>query len=112
MKKRVHLFLFAALAIIFFSKCNDQSTQSQDSKTDSAGVTKGWKIGVQMWTFNHFSFVTALDKVDSAGTKFIEAFAGQDLGGGMKGGFGPDMSAEDKAKLKQILQSKGISIVA
>jgi sugar phosphate isomerase/epimerase len=106
MKNQASLLSLSFFAILFFSQCNNES------KKDSSDITQNWKIGVQMWTFNHFSFVTALDKVDSAGAKFIEAFPGQDLGGGMKGGFGPDMSAEDKAKLKQILQSKGISIVA
>ena len=113
MKKQAQLFLFVAATIFFFTKCNDQSQQqTTESKTDSTDVTKNWKIGVQMWTFNHFPFVTALDKVDSAGAKYIEAFPGQKLGDGMKGSFGIDMSDSDKAKLKQILQTKGISIVA
>jgi sugar phosphate isomerase/epimerase len=113
MKKQAQLFLLLAFAIIFFTKCSDQpSQQTTDAKTDSTDVTKNWKIGVQMWTFNQFPFVTALDKVDSAGAKYIEAFPGQKLGGGMKGSFGIDMSDSDKAKLKQILQTKGISIVA
>jgi sugar phosphate isomerase/epimerase len=113
--KKVSLFLFAALTIIFFSKCSDQSssqTQTTEAKPDSTDVTKNWKIGVQMWTFMHFSFVTALDKVDSAGAKYIEAFPGQKLGGDMKGSFGVDMTADEKAKIKQLLQAKGISIVA
>jgi sugar phosphate isomerase/epimerase len=113
MKKQAQLFLLLAFTIIFFTKCNDQaSQQTTDVKTDSTDVTKNWKIGVQMWTFNQFPFVTALDKVDSAGAKYIEAFPGQKLGGGMKGEFGIDMSDSVKTKLKQILQTKGISIVA
>jgi sugar phosphate isomerase/epimerase len=53
-----------------------------------------------------------LNKVDSAGVKNIEAYFGQELGGGMKGGFGTEMSADTRAKLKALLQSKGIQIVA
>jgi sugar phosphate isomerase/epimerase len=59
-----------------------------------------------------FTFSEALDKVDSAGVKHIEAFWGQPLGGGMKDSFGIRMSDESKSKLKQMLQSKGINIVA
>jgi sugar phosphate isomerase/epimerase len=59
-----------------------------------------------------FSFAEALDKVDSAGVKYIEAFWGQPLGEGMKDSFGIRMSADSRAKLKQLLQTKGISIVA
>src|ERR1700689_3139553 len=102
MKKQAQLFLLVALTIFFFTKCNDQSQQqTSDSKTDSTDVTQNWKIGVQMWTFMRFPFVTALDKVDSAGAKYIEAFPGQELGGGMKGSFGIEMSADDRAKVKQ-----------
>ncbi|HTS44825.1 MAG TPA: sugar phosphate isomerase/epimerase [Puia sp.] len=78
----------------------------------NSGGPKDWKIGVQMWTFRMFSFAEALDKVDSAGVKYIEAFFGQKLGDGMKGSFGSNMSAEDRATLKGLLKSKGIHIVA
>ena len=103
-------FLFT---ILFFSQCNDQpKQQAEEPKKDSIDVTKSWKIGIQMWTFRKFSFAEALDKVDSAGIKNIEAFFGQPLGAGLKDSFGLRMSDESRAKLKQMLQSKGISIVA
>lgn len=78
----------------------------------STGSTANFKLGVQMWTFRMFSVADALNKVDSAGIKSIEAFFGQKLGGGMTGNFGPEMNAATRAKLKELLQSKGISIVA
>lgn len=59
-----------------------------------------------------FDFFTAIGKVDSCGIKYVEAFSDQKLGGGMPGNFGPDMTAEQKAKVKELLQSKGIQIVA
>jgi len=88
------------------------STATTADSSASSGSTAGFKIGAQMWTFRLFSFADALAKVDSAGIKSIEAFHGQKLGGGMKGEFGINMSADDRTKLKQLLQSKGISIVA
>ena len=108
------------LTILFFTQCNNQPKQeaeetakAEETKKDSAAdVTKNWKIGVQLWTFSKFPFVTAIAKADSAGVKFVEAFPGQPLGGGMKGGFDPNMPDSIKAKVKQLLQSKGISIVA
>jgi sugar phosphate isomerase/epimerase len=99
MKKLIQFLCVVLLSLSVFS------LKSQD-------VTKDWKIGVQMWTFRMFSFTDALDKVDSAGVKYIEAFFGQSLGGGMTGNFGSDMSAENRTKLKAILQSKGIHMVA
>ena len=118
MKKLPCIFLCFIL-IFTTTKCNNTSTET-DSNTDSTIVkvddtvsaTAGWKIGIQMWTFRMFPFAEALDKVDSAGVKYIEAFWGQSLGGGMKDSFGIRMSDESKAKLKQLLQSKGISVVA
>ena len=87
-------------------------TTSTDTTVASTGSTAGFKIGVQMWTFRVFTFTQALDKVDSAGIKNIEAFWGQKLGGDMPGEFGADMSADTRTKLKKLLQDKGISIVA
>jgi sugar phosphate isomerase/epimerase len=96
-----------------FSSCHDQPKEASEAPAgDSSVVTRDWKIGVQMWTFHYVPFVKALEKADSAGVKFIEAFPGQPLGGDMKDSFGIRMSAASKAEIRQILQSKGIQIVA
>ena len=93
------------------SSSNTDTTAVEDTATTS-GSTAGFKLGVQMWTFKEFTFTEALDKVDSAGIKNIEAFWGQKLGGDMNGKFGIDMDAATKDKLKKLLQDKGIQIVA
>ena len=79
------------------------------SFTDS---TKDWKLGVQLWTFSKYDFVTAISKVDSAGVKYVEAYSHQHLGGGMAGDFGPGMTADEKKQVKDLLKSKHIHIVA
>ena len=122
--KRLALILPALFLFIVFS-CNNSggSSSNADSaavkpdssavKTDSSsGSTSGFKLGVQMWTFRFFSFTDALNKVDSAGIKNIEAFFGQKLGGGMEGSYGTEMSAPTRDKLKQLLQKKNIHLVA
>ncbi|MEO8412592.1 MAG: sugar phosphate isomerase/epimerase [Ginsengibacter sp.] len=118
MKKIAFTFL-SCICIMTLTQCNNSTSNTEtttDSTTtsamDASDVTANWKIGVQMWTFRMFTFAEALDKVDSAGVKNIEAFWGQPLGAGMKDSFGIRMSDDSKAKLKQMLQSKGISIVA
>jgi sugar phosphate isomerase/epimerase len=118
MKKIAFTFL-GIICIIALSQCNTTTTKTATSTNstattnpDTGNVTANWKIGVQMWTFRMFTFAEALDKVDSAGVKYIEAFWGQPLGAGMKDSFGIRMSEESRAKLKQLLQKKGISIVA
>lgn len=107
------------VCIVAFSECNSGNSSKSTStdsttktSTDTFNVAANWKIGVQMWTFRVFTFAEALDKVDSAGVKYIEAFWGQPLGAGLKDSFGIRMSDASKAKVKQLLQSKGISIVA
>ena len=118
--KKIALSLTALLCMILLTQCNSTGSKTDSATTDSTAmkasdstdVTSNWKLGVQMWTFRMFTFADALDKVDSAGVKYIEAIWGQPLGAGMKDSFGIKMSDESKAKLKQLLQQKGISIVA
>lgn len=117
--KKIAYFFVACICIIALTRCNSSNSKTESStdstatnSTDTSNVTENWKIGVQMWTFRMFTFAEALDKVDSAGVKNIEAFWGQPLGAGMKDSFGIRMSDDSKAKLKQLLQQKGINIVA
>ena len=117
--KKIAFACLSLICIIALTQCNnpDTKTDATADTTASQGtantdVASNWKIGVQMWTFRMFPFIEALDKVDSAGAKNIEAFWGQPLGEGMKDSFGIRMSADSRAKLKEILQKKGIKIVA
>ena len=121
MKKRSYVCLTCLSAILILSLYGCGGPQSAGSAKDStattgdsssASVTKDWKIGVQLWTFHYVPFVQAIEKADSAGIKYLEAYPGQPLGGDMKDSFGIRMSAESKVKIKQLLQSKGIQIVA
>lgn len=111
------LFLTAAttlLVALSLVKCNDQPKEKEPvvATVDSAKVTDNWKLGVQLWTFHKFPFRTAIEKADSAGIKFIEAFSGQPLAENSKEVFGYKMSAESRVAIKQFLQSKGITLVA
>lgn len=118
--KRLAFLSLSALCMLAVSCGSNQSTSTTTDSTSTttsadttdSGSTAGFNIGIQMWTFRMFSFTDALNKVDSAGVKKIEAFFGQKLGGDLKGEFGTAMSADTRAKLKQLLQSKGIQIVA
>ena len=116
--KKLTVSLLCLSALMMLASCGSQqgSGETQDSTTkkndSTASVAKDWKIGVQLWTFHYVSFDTALAKADSAGVKYLEAFPGQPLGAGMKGKVGPDMTPEEKAKVKQLLQSHGLTIVA
>jgi sugar phosphate isomerase/epimerase len=70
-------------------------------------------VGVQLWTFHNFDFLTAIAKADSAGAKFIEAFPGQKIGGTFKDAkFDHTLSAEGRTKIKELLASKGMTLMA
>lgn len=119
MKKIACAFL-GLICMLALTRCNSNNSQSNNvadststaPSTDTSNVTANWKLGVQMWTFRMFTFAQALDKVDSCGIKYIEAFWGQPLGDGLKDSFGIRMSDASKAKIKQLMQDKGISMVA
>jgi sugar phosphate isomerase/epimerase len=85
---------------------------SKTSFSQPTNVTDEWKIGIQTWTFRMFTLEQALNKADSAGVKYIEAFWGQPLGGGLADSFGSRMSAASRSQLKTWLKKKGISITA
>jgi len=120
MKKLTFGCLLGLSAAIVLAGCGgngggEAKSDSTATKSDSsaAAVTKDWKIGVQLWTFHEAGpFVTSIAKTDSAGVKYVEAYPGQPLGGDMKDTFGIRMSPESRSKIKQLLQSKGIQIVA
>ena len=62
--------------------------------------SKDWKLAVQMWTFNKFSFLEGIDKADSCGFKYIEAFPGQKIGGHFKGEIGIGMDQTERKQLR------------
>jgi len=108
----------AAAALIGVSCNNNETAKKSDAdsaivKADSAPkVTDNWKLGVQLWTFRMFTITEALQKADSCGIKYVEAFWGQALGGETKDTFGIRMTQAGRDKLKELLKSHNIQMVA
>jgi len=114
---------FAGAAIILslslFMACGNNApatsvtTDSVSAKADSTPrATDDWKLGVQLWTFRMFTITEALQKVDSCGIKYVEAFWGQALGGETKDTFGIRMTQSGRDKLKDLLKSHNMQMVA
>jgi len=102
--KTMAIFFFAA----FFS-ANQNIIQAQTNPESSLG----WELGVQTWSFNRFTLAEALDKVDSLGVKYIQAYPGQKIGGGIEGSF--DYKNIDKATQSQVLdllKRKGVELIS
>lgn len=72
----------------------------------------GWKLGSQAYTFRLFSFFDAIDKIDSCGMRYVEAFPGQNIGGGMEGKMDYHMDAAKRNQILQRLKEKGVTMVS
>jgi len=70
-----------------------------------------WKLGIQSYTFHHFTLTESIIKASSAEIKYMEAFHGQDLGNGLEG----KMFTADKTtqqKLLDFAKSKNVKIIS
>ena len=110
-----------ALPIILFSACNtatvtsdqkaadqevaDQKVVDQDPETEL-----GWKLGSQAYTFRMYSFFEAIDKIDSCGLKYVEAYPGQNIGGGIEGKMHFSMDEATRKLVQQKLNEKGVKL--
>jgi sugar phosphate isomerase/epimerase len=114
MKNKFSPFPFIAMLALFFACSNQpaEKTAGTASTGDSTAAAPDWKLGAQMWTFRMFSQAEALEKADSAGIRYIEAYLGQVLEKGGKDTFGINLSDSGRQKLKSLLQKHNIQIVA
>ena len=95
------LIFFLVLNICLFGVVNNLLAQNPEAKL-------GWKLGAQAYTFNRFTFFEAIDKIDSCGLKYVEAYPGQTIGGGIEGKMDYHMDAAKRTKILQRLKEKGI----
>lgn len=72
----------------------------------------GWKLGSQSYTFRLFTFAEALKKIDSCGLKYVEAFPGQTIGGGIEGKMDFKMDAAKRQEVKNLLKKSGVTMTA
>lgn len=72
----------------------------------------GWELGSQAYTFNRFTFLEALDKIDSCGLKYVEGFPGQTIGGDIEGKMDYKMEPAKREQILKKLKDKGIKMVA
>jgi len=108
MKKTIYLLL---LLSIFFASCNNNNQQSANGANDSTSTVdpaKDWKFGVALWTFHTVNFPQSLDKVDSAGLKYIEPNTFHSAGPELKDSMIMQLSPAGIEKLKSLIAQKGL----
>lgn len=72
----------------------------------------GWQLGAQAWSFNKFTFSEALDKINACGLKYVEAFPGQKIGGGIEGNMDFTMDKATQKKVLKMLKKHGVKLVS
>jgi sugar phosphate isomerase/epimerase len=96
----------------FFTACNNQATNTTNTADSLSASTvdpaKDWKFGVALWTFHTVDFPHSLDKVDSAGLKYIEPNTFHKAGAELKDSIIGKLSPAGIEKLKSMIAQKGL----
>jgi len=93
-----------ALLLIVFCMCVLPKAYADSSES--------WRLSMQAYTFNRFTFYEAVDKVKQLGLKYIEAYPGQRLSKEKPGvRFDHNMSSEIKKEVLQKLSEAGVKLV-
>jgi L-ribulose-5-phosphate 3-epimerase len=92
--------------------CNFSSFgQSGDGrKKGTVDPKRDWKLGVAMYTFHTVSFPAALDRVDSAGVRYIEGMTFHKSGHELKDTLISKLSPSGLARLRKLVNDKGIKM--
>ena len=69
-------------------------------------------LGLQAWTFRNLTLVETLDQAHELGIHYLQAYSGQDLGGGLTGKFSHTMDAATLAKVLALAKAKDVTITS
>lgn len=106
-----HLFTLFLCIGISIAACNDEAKTNNDSATAVSTVdpAKDWKLGAALWTFHTVNFPESLNKVDSAGLKYIEPNTFHSAGPDLKDSMILQLSPAGIEKLKSMIAAKGLT---
>lgn len=105
-KMRNMLPLLAIGLLVIISGCS--SSKRVAEKTAFPEEALGWKLGAQAYTFKKFTFTEAIEKIASCDLRYVEAYPGQEIGGGITAKIDHRMSPESLQYVKKLLKEKGI----
>ncbi|HET6767872.1 MAG TPA: sugar phosphate isomerase/epimerase [Chitinophagaceae bacterium] len=106
-----HSFALFLCSGIFIAACNDEAQTNNDATTAVAPVdpANDWKFGAALWTFHTVNFPESLDKVDSAGLKYIEPNTFHSAGPDLKDSMILQLSPAGIEKLRSMIAAKGLT---
>jgi sugar phosphate isomerase/epimerase len=70
------------------------------------------ELGLQAWTFRNLSLTDTLDRAHTLGIRYLQAYPGQELGGGLPGKFTHTLDAATLAKVLALAQAKDVTITS
>lgn len=94
--------LFAILSFFILPACAKQYPEEE----------LGWHLSAQTYTFKEFTFFEAVDKAKAANLLSVEAYNGQEIGGGIPGKFNYGMDEATRNAILQQLEQKGMKLYA
>lgn len=103
-----NVFALTFFVMFFLVACNDDTTKEGNTTSDTAVDAKEWKLGAALWTFHTVNFPESLDKVDSAGIKYIEPNTFHRAGPELKDSMILQLSPAGIEKLKGMIAKKGL----
>ena len=68
------------------------------------------RLGVQAWTFRHYSFNETVEKADALGIRYLQAYPGQRLGAELGPKFNHDMTAAQQAQALAQLKAHRVTL--
>lgn len=102
---KTKIFLLAMAMGMFTSQANAQNACA------ASEVYDGWHLGMQCWTLKEMTLFEAIEQTRALGLRWLEAFPGQQISPEIREGFGPDISADLRRKVKQKLAESGVCLI-
>ena len=82
------------------------------ANANASDAQENWRLGMQAYTFNRFTFYEAVDKTAALGLRYIEAYPGQRLSKERPDvRFAHNMSSSIKKEVTQKLREAGVKLV-
>ncbi len=104
--------IFSGLCLLLLSNCKSIHSGNSGSNAKTPESKLGWKLGSQAYTFKLYTFAQAVKKIDSCNLRYVEAFPGQKIGGGIDGTMSPDMDPVKRKAVLEMLKASNVKVVA
>lgn len=103
--KRKQGLMVLMVAVAWLTGIDSLHAQQPEKKLD-------WYLSAQTYTFRLFTFFEAVDKTYGAGLRSVEAYNGQEIGGGIEGNMDYKMDADKRKAILKALKKKKVKLCA